>query len=423
MCHALLSQGNRRGAMMGTLSSNHPDIAEFIDAKRTAGALTNFNLSVQVPDALVEAAVADRDWCLTFPPAHGGSDAYDNSERPNSGSSARRHISAAALWRRIIDAAYDTAEPGVLFVDRINRSNNLGYREHITTTNPCGEVPLPPYGACNLGSINLAAQVGSPYSANARLDLDAIGQLARVAVRFLDNVIDLSPFPLPEQADEARATRRIGLGITGLADALIMLGLRYDSEAGRDAARAVMTRIRDEAYAASVPVRAGIARHGIRNSHLLSIAPAGSIRIPANNLSSGIEPVFAAKASRAVRSAGTATNIYTVVDHACALWAGGGKRSQGLPPAFVSAEAVAPEDHLLMAAALQPLVDNAISKTINVATGVTREAFGDLYRRAHALGLKGCTVFRANPVRGSVLSALPLDPDAVHCCVPEREGD
>ena len=433
MCQALLSRGNRRGAMMGTLRADHPDILEFIDAKRVPGALTNFNLSVQVPDALLAAAASERDWELVFPGA-----------RPET-------VPAALLWRRIVDAAYDTAEPGLLFVDRINGSNNLHYRETITTTNPCGEVPLPPFGACNLGSINLAAHVDAPFSARARLDLEAIGRLARDAVRFLDNVIDLSRFPLPEQAAEARATRRIGLGVTGLADALIMLGLRYDSAAGRDAATAALARIRDEAYAASIDlartkggfpaldrdaflagpyagrlpgaIRDGIAEHGIRNSHLLSIAPAGSISVLANNVSSGIEPVFAARMDRRVMSSGGETLCYSIADHACAAWSKRGTSGGGLPPAFVSAAEVAPEDHLLMAAALQPLVDNSISKTVNVDSGLTREDFGRIYRRAFELELKGCTVFRPNPTRGEVLSASPAGHETVHCCVPEREGD
>lgn len=428
MCQVLLAGGNRRGAMMGTLRADHPDILEFIDAKRVPGALTNFNLSVQVPDALLAAAASERDWQLVFPGVK------------------TETVPAALIWRRIVDAAYDTAEPGLLFVDRINAGNNLHYRETITTTNPCGEVPLPAYGACDLGSINLAAHVNAPFSARARLDLDAIGRLARDAVRFLDDVIDLSRFPLPEQAAEARATRRIGLGITGLADALIMLGLRYDSSAGRDAATAALARIRDEAYAASIElastkgsfpaldrdaflagryagslpggIRDGIAKHGIRNSHLLSIAPAGSISVLANNVSSGIEPVFAARMDRLVTSSGGETRRYTVADHACSAWSKRETSGRGLPPAFVSAAEVTPEDHLLMAAALQPLVDNSISKTVNVDAAIAREDFGWIYRRAFELELKGCTVFRPNPTRGEVLSASPASHETVHCCAP-----
>lgn len=435
MCTTLLSHGNRRGAMMGTLRCDHPDILEFVSAKRTEGALRNFNLSVQVTDEFLDARNAGADWNLRFP-VDGLPTVSDT-------------LPAADLWREIVGAAYDTAEPGVLFVDRINRQNNLHYREHITTTNPCGEVPLPPFGACNLGSINLAAHVRDPFSSRAQLDLDAIGGLTRDAIRFLDAVIDLSPFPLEAQAKEARATRRIGLGVTGLADALIMLGERYDSDAGRDQARDVVRRIRDEAYAASIDLarekgsfpcfdrdaylegnyvaslpadlRDGIARHGIRNSHLLAIAPTGSISLLANNLSSGIEPVFAPRMQRHVRRPDGGTTTFETVDHACAVWSRNSKNS-GEPPACVSAREISPENHLLMAAALQPLIDQSISKTVNVSEDVSRDDFGTIYSRAHELGLKGCTVFRSNSVRGSVISTPPAGEPAP-CCPPEDAGD
>jgi len=437
MCATVLSKGSRRGAMMGVLRCDHPDILEFVDAKRRPGALTNFNLSVQVTDEFLKAVSENRDLALVFPAAAPEFEVHSQ-------------MRAADLWDRIVGAAYDTAEPGVLFVDRINAQNNLYYREHITATNPCGEVPLPPFGACNLGSINLAAHVESPYSARAKLDLDAVGRLARDAVRLLDNVIELSAFPLEAQAAEARATRRIGLGVTGLADALIMLGLRYDSDAGRALARTALTCIRDEAYLASIELskekgcfpcfdrdaylagqyvatlpagtRDGIALHGIRNSHLLAIAPAGSISILANNLSSGIEPVFAPRMQRVVLDPERAAVRHEAVDHAYSLWMKSGAPAGSLPDAFVSAHELSPDDHLLMAAALQPLVDNSISKTVNVAATIPRADFSAIYRRAFDLGLKGCTVFRSNPVTGEVLSEAPA-PGTIHCCVPEREGD
>ncbi len=435
MCSTLLSTGNRRGAMMGVLRCDHPDIAEFVEAKKQSGALTNFNLSVLVTDDFMRAVSAGEQWELVFP-----------AEAPT----VRSRVPAAALWQRMVDAAWETAEPGVLFVDRINERNNLYYREHITATNPCGEVPLPPFGACNLGSVNLAALVDSPYTSKAQLDFDAIARIARTATRFLDNVIDLSDFPLPEQAAEARATRRIGLGVTGLADALVMLGKRYDSDAGREIARAALMRIRDEAYGESVElaqekgafpaferdawldgqyartlpadIRDRIAQHGLRNSHLLAVAPAGSISILANNVSSGIEPIFAPRMERIVLDPDQQAEKHAASDYAYALWSRSGGHGSQLPPAYVTALELSPGDHLLMAAALQPLVDNSISKTVNVPEAMPRDDVRAIYRQAFDLGLKGCTVFRANPIRGEVLSE-PARPETIHCCVPDREGD
>ena len=454
MCTTLLSRGNRRGAMMGVLRCDHPDILDFIEAKRTGSDLTNFNLSVGVTDELLRALDDGSDWPLAFP-ADGGVEAGETVMRRWPGTDApiacavHATLPASQIWQAIVGAAYDAAEPGVLFLDRINDVNNLYYRELITATNPCGEVPLPPFGACNLGSVNVAAFVEAPYSPRAAIDIEAIGRVAHVAARFLDNVIDLSPFPLEAQAAEARGTRRIGLGITGLGDALIMLGLPYDSEAGRAVAVDVMQRIRDEAYRASIElagergsfpyferdaylggryvatlpdeIRDGIARGGIRNSHSLAIAPAGSISVLANNVSSGIEPVFAAESDRIMIGRDGMRHSHRAVDHAYAIWK---SRAQGtgLPKAYITAHEISPEGHLLMSAALQPLVDNSISKTVNVAEDISREEFSGIYRRAFALGLKGCTVFRANPVTGAILSERPA-PDAVHCCVPEREGD
>lgn len=458
MCATLLSTGARRGAMMGTLRCDHPDIEAFIDAKRRKGVLTNFNLSVQVTDDLMKAVAEDTEWPLCFP-SRGAQDTESaqvkhirwpgcDSETP---CSVLRRVSAAELWRRLMDSVYETAEPGVLFVDRINRLNNLYYREHITCTNPCGEIPLPAYGACNLGSINLAAFVERPFSKGANLDHRRIGETAAVAVRFLDNVIDLSDFPLPRQADEARGSRRIGLGITGLADALIMLGLDYDSDAGRAAAESALRVIRDAAYRTSIQlarergsfpyferepflggayvnglsedIRDGIARDGIRNSHLIAIAPTGTISLLANNVSSGIEPVFAFEAERRVLSREGVFETYRTVDHAFDLWRRGSDRRDALPECFVTANDLSPEAHLTMQSVLQPLVDNSISKTINVPETISRDDFACVYRRAYDLGLKGCTVFRPNPVTGAVLSGVHTTPPHSHCCAPEREGD
>ncbi len=431
MCATLLSTGARRGAMMATLRCDHPDIEIFVDAKRDPAALRHFNLSVLVSDAFMAAVAEDRDWPLVFP-----------------GLASTRSVKARDLWQRILHAAYDTAEPGLLFVDTINRDNTLARLENLTATNPCGEIPLPPYGACDLGSLNLTAFVTAPFTADARLDLAALADAAALAVRFLDNVIDVSRYPLPVQAREARLKRRIGLGITGLADALVLLGLRYDSEAARQLAAEAMQAVRDYAYQASIQlarekgafpvfdrdaflasgfatrlpadIRDGIAASGIRNSHALAIAPAGTISLLANNLSSGIEPIFAATAERRVLGADGRYRSHRVVDAALQYWQGMGR--SGMPPALVEAQQIDPLAHLQMQAALQPYVDNAISKTINVAADIPFERFEGLYRQAYAFGLKGCTVFRPNPVSGAILSQAPVG-EPVACCGIEREAD
>ena len=429
MCATMLSTGARRGAMMATLACDHPDIETFIDAKRDAAELRHFNCSVLVSDAFMRAVADDADWPLVF------------------AGETHRLVQARALWTRLMHAAYDTAEPGVLFVDTINRDNTLAGIESLAATNPCGEIPLPPYGACDLGSLNLAAFVRAPFESTASFDHAALEDVTRVAVRLLDDVIDASRYPLPAQAREARDKRRVGLGVTGLADALVLLGLRYDSDDARDFAADLMRRVRDAAYRTSIDlarekgafprfdaatllasgfaqrlpadIRDAIAAHGIRNSHLLAIAPAGTISLLANNVSSGIEPVFAAEAERRVLGADGRYTTHRVDDYACRLWQRQGHA--GLPPAFVEARQLDPRAHLLMQAALQPCVDNAISKTINVDADLPFAQFQDLYREAHALGLKGCTVFRPNPVTGAILSDTA--DTATPCCGVEREAD
>jgi ribonucleoside-diphosphate reductase alpha chain len=416
---------------MGTLRCDHPDIEEFIEAKRDGSALRNFNLSVLVTDAFMEALAAGRKWPLGFPCAAGA--AASPGQRPSvSGGASRaiaRLVSARELWEKIASAAHAAAEPGVLFIDRINRNNNLYYAEQISATNPCGEVPLPPHGACVLGSLNLAAFVREPFSVGAKLDLAALEALVPTAVRMLDDAVELSAYPLDRQAEQARATRRIGLGVTGLADALIMLGLRYDSDAGRDLARTVLQRVRDAAYGASTDlaghkgafplfdrdaylageharslppsVRDRIARRGLRNSHLLAIAPAGTISLLANNVSSGIEPVFALEGERRVVDEQGRLETHVVRDYAYALWSAA--HTGSLPSAFVTVGELVPEDHLAMLAALQPLVDSSISKTLNLPADAAAGAVGQIFERAYALGAKGCTVFRPNAMTGAVL--------------------
>lgn len=453
MCATLLSTGARRGAMMATLRCDHPDIERFVDAKQAPGALSHFNLSVQITDAFMQAVAEDEAWALVFP---------EDALPPGEGERVRRpwpgrrgevvcrvlaRRPARALWERILRAAYDHAEPGVLFVDRINRDNNLGYREYITATNPCGEIPLPTYGACDLGSLNLTRWVREPFTPRARMDLEGLVRAAATAVRFLDNVIDLSHYPLAAQARQAKGSRRIGLGITGLADSLAMLGLHYGSEAGRRQAAEIMRRLCHAAYAASIelarekgafpaldreayldrpfiralpePLRRGIARHGIRNSHLLAIAPTGTVSLLANNVSSGLEPMFGRRYTRHIRDGAGRSCSAEVEDYAYALW-NRTHPGKAPPEAFVDARTLDPEAHLAMQAALQPYVDNAISKTINIPRDYPFERFSEIYARAYELGLKGCTTFRPNPVTGSVLESRR---EAAHCCGLDREAD
>ncbi len=457
MCATMISGGNRRGAMMATLRCDHPDIEAFVNAKRDPRELRNFNLSVLVTDAFIEAVRADAEWPLVFP-TRGWDDAAadgEYTERAWSGAPTPlpcrifRTLGARALWDAITRAAYDCAEPGVLFIDRINRENNLRYREQINATNPCGEVPLPPYGACDLGAINLTRFVAAPFTPEARIDLDGVRALSAIAVRMLDNVIDVSGYPLPKQGNMARDARRIGLGITGLADALIMLGKHYGEQPARETAKEILRTICHAAYRASVDIarekgafpalaresyleasfvrrlprglRAAIRDHGIRNSHLISIAPTGTISLLANNVSSGIEPVYAFRQQRTMRLGGGAAQCIRLEDYAFKLWRERGGDAHRLPPAFVEASALAPEAHLAMQAALQPIVDNAISKTINVPEDLPFDAFRSVFERAYELGLKGCTLYRPNPVTGAVLAAEPAQ--AVHCCGLDRESD
>ncbi|MGD8419416.1 MAG: adenosylcobalamin-dependent ribonucleoside-diphosphate reductase [Gammaproteobacteria bacterium] len=462
MCATLVSSAQRRGAMMATLRCDHPDIENFVDAKRDASQLRNFNLSVLVSDDFMRALDEDAPWQLVFPAASlGGAEANSGLEvvrRCWSGSNepvsclVLKTISARELWERIMRAAYDSAEPGVLFVDRINRENNLGYRETISATNPCGEIPLPPYGACNLGSINLTRFVKRPFEAGASLDFEALDESVRIALRMLNRVIDVSRFPLPAQAEQARGTRRVGLGITGLADALIMLGLHYADAAARALAAEAMRRIRDSAYLESIalarsdgpfpfferdaylgsafverlpePIRGQIYDYGIRNSHLTAIAPAGTISLLANNISSGIEPVFDFRYRRRIRDDEGNYSELETDDYAWRLWQRL-RPGEDLPGSFVSARELPPRAHLEMQAALQPYVDSAVSKTINVPADFEFSAFEDIYHEAYRLGLKGCTTFRPNDITGSVLSehdkGLPIEAET-GCCNLEREN-
>jgi ribonucleoside-diphosphate reductase alpha chain len=413
MCRTIMSAGSRRGAMMATLACDHPDIETFVDAKRERGRLTNFNLSVLVSDPFMDAVKADADWNLRF------------------AGKVYRTLKARDLWDRIMRATYETAEPGVIFIDRINDENNLGYCETISATNPCGEQPLPPYGACLLGSINLARLVKHPFDDNAHIDLDELAGLTRTAVRMLDNVIDISRFPLPEQRAEAIAKRRIGLGVTGLADALIFCRARYGSSESVALIDSWLSTLSDAAYLASAEIagekgsfplfdareflsrpftlrlpqhiRTAIARNGIRNGLLTSIAPTGTISLFAGNVSSGVEPVFAYSFTRRVLQADGSAREEIVEDYAYRAFRARFGFDAPLPDYFVNAQTLSPADHLAVQAAAQRHIDSSISKTINVPASISFEDFKGVYLSAYELGCKGCTTYRPNDVTGSVL--------------------
>ncbi|MCP4206923.1 MAG: adenosylcobalamin-dependent ribonucleoside-diphosphate reductase [Shimia sp.] len=413
MCRTIMSAGSRRGAMMATMRCDHPDVEDFITAKSDPARLRMFNMSVLVTDDFMEAVKADGPWELKF------------------GGKVYHTVDARDLWNKIMQGTYDYAEPGVIFIDRINQRNNLSYVEQIAATNPCGEQPLPPYGACLLGSINLARLVTDPFEKAAELNEEALTDLVATAVRMMDNVVDASKFPLEAQAQEAQAKRRIGLGVTGLADALLMLGLEYGTEEAALQTEAWMKAIARASYLASVDlakekgafplfdkdkyingglvqdldddVKAAIAEHGIRNALLTSIAPTGTISLYAGNVSSGIEPVFAYAYTRKVLQKDGSRTEEEVVDYAVQMWRDkfGDKE---LPSYFVNAQTLAPAAHVRMQAAAQKWIDSSISKTINCPEDIDFESFKDVYMQAWDTGCKGCTTYRPNDVTGSVLT-------------------
>ena len=413
MCRTIMSAGSRRGAMMATMRCDHPDIDDFISAKADPARLRNFNVSVLVTDPFMEAVKADGPWDLVF------------------NGKVYKTVQALDLWNQIMRATYDYAEPGVIFIDRINAMNNLAYCETISATNPCGEQPLPPYGACLLGSINLAKLVWYPFEEKAHVCETSLDELVATAVRMMDNVVDASKFPLEAQAREAAAKRRIGLGVTGLADALLMVGERYGSEEAARLTERWLKRIARAAYAASAQlaeekgafplfdadaflasgamqkmdpdIRDMIREKGIRNALLTSIAPTGTISLYAGNVSSGIEPVFAFAYTRKVLQKDGSRTEEEVVDYAVQLWRDKFGEAE-LPEHFVNAQTLSPGDHVRMQAAAQEWVDSSISKTINVPEDISFDAFKDVYLQAYETGCKGCTTYRPNAVTGSVLA-------------------
>jgi ribonucleoside-diphosphate reductase alpha chain len=417
MCRTIMSAGARRGAMMGTLACDHPDIEAFVDAKRDGTRLRNFNVSVLVTDAFMRAVADDANWALQF------------------NGHIEKTVKARDLWQRIMRATYDVAEPGVIFIDRVNGQNPLSYCETISCTNPCGEQPLPPYGACLLGSLNLTRFVIDPFTEHSRLDLVRLQSVAAIAIRFLDNVVDVSNYPLPQQQAEAFAKRRLGLGVTGLANALFMCGLRYGSPAAVVATKSWMQAIEEAALDHSIElgaekgsfprfdagaylatstamqrpaeVRAAIATKGLRNGLLTSVAPTGTISLLAGNVSSGIEPVFSLSQSRRILNRDGSHRTEELEDFGYAAWRRTGQRVR--PDSLVTMADLTADEHLAMQAAAQAHVDSSISKTINVPADYAFTDFVSVYEKAWKLGLKGCTTFRPNSVTGSIITASSLE--------------
>jgi ribonucleoside-diphosphate reductase alpha chain len=442
MCGTIMSAGSRRGAQMGVLDCEHPDLPDFIVAKREKGRWTNFNISVLITDAFMDAVKHDEDWFLGFNvPRKDGKHLFVTEKELDDGSIelwyAYSKWSARKLWDLIVENTFEWSEPGILFIDRINRRNNLSYCEVITGTNPCGEQPLPPNGCCNLGAANLARMVTDPFTKYAKFDYELLREIAALGVRFLDNVIDVTIYPLDEQAKEEFAKRRIGMGITGLANCLAQLGIVYGSKHAIDTTNHIMEVLCCAVYEASAllakergafplydeaawgstspiveklpeRIKSEIAKYGIRNGVLLTIAPTGTTSLYAGNVSSGLEPTFQMKAQRNVRQLDDTFKPYTVYDYGYLLYIavkGHPPDDAHMPEYMISHEVLGVKEHLLMQAACQQWIDSSVSKTINCPPDITFDEFRDIYSMAYELGLKGCTTYRYSEVRGSILSA------------------
>jgi ribonucleoside-diphosphate reductase alpha chain len=411
MCRSIMSAGHRRGAMMGTLRIDHPDIEAFIEAKRDSKRFRMFNISILVPDAFMAAVRLDDGWDLKF------------------GDKVYKRVRAVELWDKVMQATYDVADPGVIFIDRVNATNPLNYAEEITCTNPCGEQPLPPWGACCLGSVNLTRMVRDPFTARASVDYVKLNSATQTLLRMLDNVLDVSHYPLEQQRQESMNKRRVGIGITGLADMFAMLGYRYDSLEAVKCATSVADNVRAAAEQetfylgeekGSFPLYDAekygngktVFKHR-RNSHVTSIAPTGTISLFAGNISSGIEPIFDLSLKRKILQKDDSWKQVEISDYAWGLFNDTafprGRDDKFINDSdrstWVTAADIKPIDHLNILAAVQPYVDSSISKTINCPKSISFEDFKDIYLEAYRLGCKSCTTYRPNEVTGSILSS------------------